>query len=436
MSVNLLANADFTLGDNGAPQSWAPDTPRPPLRPGFAWSPGALTVQGNGVEYGWGYWRQTVPVTGGRTYSLKVRFQIDGIDDVNLHVLNMVSWRRKGRSHGPMDHVSHFWRDGDHIVGEDVFEVPEDVEAGEVMLGLRYAPQGRVTWGEVKLAEAPPLAPRPVRVAAAKWKAPWGNTLESNLACVETLLDQAGALGSDLVLLPEFVAHQMSTPPAQMAEAVPGGPTTQLLARKAKEYGMYVSLSLPERDGALIFNTAVIFDRSGELVGTYRKTHPYWPEAMWDGVSPGDSFPVFDLDFGTVGIVTCYDSWYAETSRLLALKGAEVILLPNAGYEPLLIPARAIDNRVYVVVSSAHNKAMIVDTLGQTRAETYEGLITATVDLSRRPTPHANAGGTLNASAGGRRALRHAKSDRLYREILKEISTWEDRPDRFTWLPK
>ena len=189
-----------------------------------------------------------------------------------------------------------------------------------------------------------------------------------------------------------------------------------------------------ERDGGLIFNTAVLFDRQGNLVGRYRKVHPYWPEEVWDGITPGDDFPVFSLDVGKVGIMTCYDSWFPEVSRLLALRGAELILFPSAGYEPSLLPARAIDNRCYVVASSLDSPAMIVDTLGHTLAATSDGMVTVPVDLARRPTPHANAGGSLNSSPGGRRSLRHAASWALYEDLLAEVRSWDGREDGgFVW---
>ena len=80
---------------------------------------------------------------------------------------------------------------------------------------------------------------------------------------------------------------------------------------------MYSVGCIYERDGDFIFNTAFLVDRAGELAGTYRKIHLYWPEER-EGVSPGNELPVFDLDLGRVGIMICYDSWFPETAKLLA----------------------------------------------------------------------------------------------------------------------
>jgi predicted amidohydrolase len=129
-----------------------------------------------------------------------------------------------------------------------------------------------------------------------------------------------------------------------------------------------------------------------------------------------------------VGIFICYDSWFAETTRLLALKGAEIILFPNAGYERKLLLARAIDNNVYFVVASLFSNAVIIDTLGDALVEaSSDGIISAKIDLNSKPTPHPNAGGTLNASPGGRRGTRNSPSLKLYQDILEEVARWKSK---------
>jgi predicted amidohydrolase len=156
----------------------------------------------------------------------------------------------------------------------------------------------------------------------------------------------------------------------------------------------------------------------GELVGTYRKVHLYWPEERL-GISPGDSFPVFHTDLGKVGIMMCYDSWFPEMARILGLNGAEIILFPNAGYGEPQFLARPGDNAAYLVVSSMNSPSFIATPDNKVLARTtVNGAIAATVDVSNRATEHPNAGGTLNASPGGRLASRHAPSLRIYRAML------------------
>ena len=168
----------------------------------------------------------------------------------------------------------------------------------------------------------------------------------------------------------------------------------------------------------------MLFDREGELVGKQRKIHPYWPEEPL-GVSPGEGSEVFRTDFGTVGIMICYDSWWPESARLLALKGAELILFPNAGYEEKILPARAIDNNVYVVASTLGSPAAIVDPRGELLAVSgVDNVLSAEIDLNDRPKCHPNAGGNLNPGPGGARWARNARSALLYEEILGAVRSF------------
>ena len=192
------------------------------------------------------------------------------------------------------------------------------------------------------------------------------------------------------------------------------------------EFRMHVLGCIYERDGELLFNTAFLLDRDGELVGTYRKVHLYWPEER-EGISPGDDFPVFQTDVGAIGVMTCYDSWFPETARILGLKGAEIILFPNAGYGEEQVLARPGDNAVYLVISAMNSPSLIATPDSRVLASTtVNGVVAATVDLNDRATAHPNAGGTLNASPGGRLASRHAPSLRLYRDLLARASSCPD----------
>jgi predicted amidohydrolase len=156
-------------------------------------------------------------------------------------------------------------------------------------------------------------------------------------------------------------------------------------------------------------------------VGKQRKIHPYWPEEPL-GISPGDTFEVLPTDFGVVGIMICYDSWWPESARLLALKGAELILFPNAGYEEKILPARAIDNNVYIVAATLNSPAAIVNTRGELLAvSAVDNVLTAEIDLNDRPKCHPNAGGNLNPGPGGARWARNAGSTRVDEEILAEL---------------
>lgn len=418
MNENLLKNSD------GAWSTW---TPMPSLSPAFSAEKGHLRVAGDGNRHCFGAWTQRVPAQAGRAYRLRVAMRCEGVEDLFLHVTPHVVWRRGElpESSCAEDAIRGFRREGGRIVGEDVFVAPANCDGAEVRLLLRYAPEGVVSFEEVLLTEAEPPAPRRVRVGTMRFRPPRPASPADHVRLYGEQIDRLGMERPDLILLPEF-ANTASLPPHRgldlwgFAEPVPG-PFCAMLAEKARAYCAYVCAGVVERDGDFMFNAAVLYDREGKLVGKQRKVHPYWPEEPM-GILPGDSFEVFETDFGTVGIMICYDSWWPESARLLALKGAEVILFPNAGYEEKILPARAIDNNVYVVASTLNSPAAIVTPRGDLLAvSAVDNTLTAEIDLNDRPKCHPNAGGNLNPGPGGARWARNANSTRVYEEILAEV---------------
>jgi predicted amidohydrolase len=147
---------------------------------------------------------------------------------------------------------------------------------------------------------------------------------------------------------------------------------------------MYVCAGNIERRGSHLFNTAVLFDRRGRLVGQYDKTHLTIGE-LQDGFSCGSEYPVFDLDFGRVGIHICYDEWFPEVARLYAHRGAEVLFLPVAGGKPITWRTRALDNGMHFVSASITPPSMIIESSGVILAQTHDdGVVYADLNLERR----------------------------------------------------
>jgi N-carbamoylputrescine amidase len=154
---------------------------------------------------------------------------------------------------------------------------------------------------------------------------------------------EAGKRGAQIVCLPELFlspyfckAHDIEL--FDLAEPIPG-PRTDRLAAAAKEAGVALVASLFERKApGLFFNTAVVFDADGSLLGIYRKMHiphdPLYFEKYF--FRPGDlGFRVFPTKFGKVGTLVCWDQWFPEGARLTALMGAEVLVYPTAiGWHP------------------------------------------------------------------------------------------------------
>jgi predicted amidohydrolase len=169
-----------------------------------------------------------------------------------------------------------------------------------------------------------------------------------------------------------------------VAEPVPG-PTTARLVEVARQRNAYIVASLYERDGHAIYNTAVLIGRKGEIVGKYRKVYLPYDEPD-DGVTPGSDYPVFQTDFGKVGMMICWDSAYADPARALALKGAEIILMPIWDGLQTLVKARGMENGVFLVTSSYGDPSLIQDPKGEILASATEqaSAAVATIDLNRR----------------------------------------------------
>ena len=166
---------------------------------------------------------------------------------------------------------------------------------------------------------------------------------DANLDAIEAGLREAARAGAELVLLQElhngayFCQHE-SVEVFDQAETIPG-PGTARIGKLAEELKLVVVASLFEkRATGLYHNTAVVFDRSAAIAGVYRKMHipddPGFYEKFY--FTPGDhGFEPIDTAVGRLGVLVCWDQWYPEAARLMALAGAELLLYPTAiGWDP------------------------------------------------------------------------------------------------------
>lgn len=167
--------------------------------------------------------------------------------------------------------------------------------------------------------------------------------IAENLATAEELVRQAAGRGAELILLPElfeglyFCKDQLSEHLGR-AQPVAGHPTIERFRSIALELGVVLPISIYERANNALFNSVVMIDADGSLLGTYRKSHipdgPGYTEKFY--FSPGDTgFRVWRTRFGTIGVGICWDQWFPEAARAMALLGAEVLCYPTAiGSEP------------------------------------------------------------------------------------------------------
>jgi predicted amidohydrolase len=208
---------------------------------------------------------------------------------------------------------------------------------------------------------------------------------EGSLNAFLKALDEVATGKPDIVCLGEgitLIGHNADY--SSLAEPVPG-PTTERLGAKAREHHMYVVAGVYEREGDVLYNTAVLIDRQGKVAGKYRKV--YLPrEEIEGGLTPGNSYPVFETDFGRIGMMICWDSQYADPARALAAKGAEIIFLPIWGGYSTLMQARALENHVYLVTAGYDCETAIYNPLGEALHSTRESGVfkTVAVDLNHR----------------------------------------------------
>lgn len=169
--------------------------------------------------------------------------------------------------------------------------------------------------------------------------------VEKSLQSAEKMVREAAAKGANIILLPElfereYFCQQRRYDFYEYALPLNENPAVKMGQRLAKELNVVLPVSFYEKDLNRLYNSIACIDADGEILGVYRKTHipddHFYQEKFY--FSPGDSgFKVFATKFGTIGIGICWDQWFSETARCLALQGAEILFYPTAiGSEPIL----------------------------------------------------------------------------------------------------
>jgi predicted amidohydrolase len=185
--------------------------------------------------------------------------------------------------------------------------------------------------------------------------------LSETLECAHQLVDQAGELGTDIALLPEMLnmielgdidVKSMATPEKVI-------PLVEQFSSQARKHSMYLIVPLGEVRPDGLFNTSIIIGRDGQTIGRYDKTHLAQAEhVFFPEMKAGNDLPTFDLDFGRIGIMTCYDGYFPEVAIIYSLKGAEVLFYPRwqSGPDEKFLEthmrARAQDHGLFLVSSS------------------------------------------------------------------------------------
>lgn len=184
---------------------------------------------------------------------------------------------------------------------------------------------------------------RKVKVAAVQMHC--GRDVNENIARAEALVREAAGQGAQIILLPELFERQYFCQERRYDYYAFAKPTAENDAVRhftgvAKELNAVLPISFFERDGNRLFNSEAIIDADGTLLGVYRKTHipddHYYQEKFY--FAPGDTgFKVWNTRYAKIGVGICWDQWFPETARSMALMGAELLFFPTAiGSEPIL----------------------------------------------------------------------------------------------------
>lgn len=296
-------------------------------------------------------------------------------------------------------YVYYIWQDGNgtellkgYLQNGDRFVSPENAETLVIEVLLTGKGAGSVQLTEMEIIEEEAYSPRNVRVCVVGYEL-LNNELvtlpfEENVALTLREIDAVAQEKPDVIVLTEN-AFQTSEKITESGAPTPNRLNdrhVQALCGKAKEYGCYIVTSLRTVDeDDVLHNTCILIDRTGKIQGISHKTHLTINEKE-KGMELGTELPVFETDFGKIGMLVCWEHFFPEAVRTLALKGAELVLIPTHGFRLNRAAVRALENGVYLATAHVRGEcSVILNQDGQVIADGKEkGYAIADIDLNRK----------------------------------------------------
>jgi len=368
------------LHDFGRAAGWSAFAPRDEIRPRcfvdtalFRSAPDSLAISGAGNPAEYGGWAYTAGgIRSAQSYRLTAYYRALSVGDPARQVVARIDWLdAKGERAGEPDYAYETAADGDWTRVTLCVPAPPQAASARIELSLGWAPQGTVWWDDVSFEETQPPPARWVRIGTVSLHP---QHAADNLEAWLGALDRAAVDKPDIVCLGEELLIEGNSRPYS-------GPSTERLGERARKYGMYIVAGLTERDGAVDYNTAVLIDRHGRVAGRYRKVH-LPREEVEGGLTPGGAYPVFDTDFGRIGMMICWDAEYVDAAKAMALQGAEILFVPAAGGYMTLLKARALENHLYVVSSGYGFESAIIDPTGSVLFSTMDSGVSRTIAVN------------------------------------------------------
>jgi len=360
-------------------------------------------------------------ISGGMIYEITIPYKSNETDGSKVQAV--ASWTKKD---GNLYARGYFKKTSREVLSL-LYHVPENVDTLEIEYRFTSHGGGDVIFDMPQIDCKGEYKPRKARLATA-----WVNThikdrtLEDNLNEILRIADNAGMSDEkpDLLVFSETI-YGRNVHDKTMAEKAlkPDGPEIQKICEKAAKYKMYIVVGLMINDNGMFKNVALLIDRNGEQLPVYVKTHLTMGE-IEAGIVPGNEIPVYDLDFGRIGIIICWDHYFSEPARILHQKGAEVIVIPSAGDTEHQSRTRAIESGAYVIMGGMHmpSSSFIMDPHGNTIAtinDLVQGYISVEVDLNKR---YSSIWMSVGPCLGEERDvfLNERRSD-LYHDLSKEV---------------
>ncbi len=207
--------------------------------------------------------------------------------------------------------------------------------------------------GAAWAAELRPIG-RPVRILSLSFN-------DKPLEVIRDVIDTEAARGVDLVILPETWRGQKDDTMETL-----DGPTINAMSTLARKHRTYIVCPIDRKDGDRRMNSAVLLDRSGKVVFVYDKVFPYWSEFDHKKkVDLGASAPVYQADFGRIGLAICFDVNFPEVWKRLADQGAELVVWPSAYSAGSTLQAHALNQHFYIVSSTWVRDCIVYDITGE-----------------------------------------------------------------------